>query len=108
MLRQKTLDLLKEYSDIMNKAQAKKILRELAKEGSVIISSHCKKQMLKRNVSTDDILHVLMWGKISGLKKDEKYNNWKCKVEGQDFENDKLVVMATVSEKNGTIIITVF
>lgn len=92
----------------MNKDQAKEIIRKLAKYGCILITNHCRAQMRKRNVTTDDILHVLMWGDIKTVQKDAKYSNWKCEVEGKDLEDDVLTVQAAVSEDERTIIITVY
>jgi hypothetical protein len=92
----------------MDSNQAKQTLRKLAKEGCIVISRHCREQMEKRNVTTEDILHVLMWGDIQGIKKNDKHNNWQMEVEGKDLDGDKLTVQAAVSEEERTIVITVY
>ena len=92
----------------MNRDQAERILRNLAKVGCIIISNHCRAQMHKRNVTTDDLLHVLMWGNIIEIKKNDKHNNWQMEVEGKDLDGDKLTVQAAVSEEERTIVITVY
>jgi len=92
----------------MDRKQAKKILRKLAIHGCIIISNHCRAQMKKRKVTTEDILNVLIWGRIIEVEKNTKHNNWKLKVEGQDFDGDQLTVHAAVNEDERTIIITVY
>ena len=92
----------------MNSDQAKEIIRELAKQGCIIISDHCRTRMQERNVTTDDRLYVLMWGNIDKIKKNTKYNNWKLEVEGRDLNDDQLTVQATVNEDERTIVITVY
>lgn len=92
----------------MDKNQAKKILRNLSKTGSIILTKHCSKQMIRRNVTTEDILFVLMWGNIENIKKDNEYNTWKIEIKGNDLDGDKLVVQAAVNEEENTIIITVY
>lgn len=92
----------------MNRDQAKTTLRNLAKVGCVVISNHCRAQMQKRNVTTDDILHILMWGNIKKIEENTKHNNWKIEVEGQDLDDDQLTVQAAVNEDERTIVITVY
>jgi len=76
--------------------------------GNIIISKHCSAQMEKRNVTTDDILNVLIWGKIIEIEKNTQHDNWEIEVEGQDFDGDQLTVHAAANEDERTIIITVY
>lgn len=92
----------------MDSSQATKTLRELAKKGCIIISRHCREQMEKRNVTTEDILRVLMWGSIKDIKKNDEHDNWKIEVKGKDLDGDKLTVQAAVNEEKRTIVITVY
>jgi len=92
----------------MNKDQAKEILRKLAKHGHIITCNHCRTQMRERNVTTEDILYVLMWGKIKNIERDTKHINWKCEVEGKDLNDDILTVQVGVSENERAIMITVY
>ncbi len=64
--------------------------------------------MKKRNVTTEDILYVLMWGDIKEIKKNDKRNSWKIEIKGKDLDGDKLTVQAAVNEDERTIIITVY
>jgi Domain of unknown function (DUF4258) len=64
--------------------------------------------MEKRNVTTEDILHVLMWGDIKEIKKNDRHNNWQMEVEGKDLDGDKLTIQAAVIEEERTIVITVY
>jgi len=92
----------------MDRSQAKRTLRELAQKGCIIISRHCREQMKKRNVTTEDMLHVLMWGSIKEIKKNDKHDNWQMEVNGKDLDGDILTVQAAVSEEKRTIVITVY
>lgn len=92
----------------MDRNQAREKIRDLAKLGCIVTSRHCRARMRKRNVTTEDILYVLMWGDIINIEKDTEYNNWKCEVEGKDLDDDMLTVQAAVSEDNRTIIITIY
>lgn len=92
----------------MDSNQAKQTLRRLAQEGCIVISNHCREQMKKRNVTTEDILYVLLWGDIKEIKKSDITNDWKAEVKGKDLDGDPLTVQAAVSEDERTIIITVY
>lgn len=92
----------------MNKDRAKEVIREVAKYGCIVTTKHCRDQMKVRNASMEDILHVLMWGDIKTVEKDIKHNNWKCKIEGKDLEDDILTIQAAVNEDERTIVITVY
>jgi hypothetical protein len=92
----------------MNRTEAKTILRHLAKYGRLAYSDHSREQMLKRNVSTEDILFVLMWGKIESLKKDKSRQNFKCEIKGKDLDGENLTVVAAIEDDSETVVITVF
>jgi hypothetical protein len=93
----------------MDEKRAKKILSKISMHGCIIITSHCRAQMKERNVTTHDILNVLIWGNIKKFKKSTKHNNeWKIEIEGQDFDGDQLTVHAAVNEDERTVIITVY
>ena len=65
--------------------------------------------MYARDVTTEDILNVLMWGEIIELKEDTEYENWKCKVKGQDLDNEDLTFVAAIDKSENSILcITVF
>jgi citrate synthase len=95
-------------ADIMEKSEAKNILRNLAKYGKIAYSEHSIDQMISRNVTTEDILYVLMWGEIKNIKQDTVRHNWKCKVVGKTIDEEKLTVIAAIYSEIETIVITVF
>jgi citrate synthase len=92
----------------MNKNEAKNIIRNLAKYGKIAYSDHSIKQMLKRNITTEDILYVLMWGKVKNIKKDVAHQNWKCKIEGETLDEEELTIIAGICSELETVIVTVF
>ncbi len=92
----------------MDRNQAKEILKRFAIHGCIVTTKHCRDRMLDRGVTTEDILHALMWGNIKNIERDTEHNNWKCVIEGKDLENEILTVQAAVSEDERTIIITVY
>jgi hypothetical protein len=42
--------------------------------------------------TTDDFLHVLLWGKIINLEEDQETKNLKCEVQGKDLDGDDLTL----------------
>ncbi len=56
-----------------------------------------------------DVINVLETGEIKRIPEwIEEHQNWVCNVEGFDIENDKLIVVTAIIEKNWQLkIITV-
>ena len=92
----------------MTKKEAKSILRDLARYGKIAYSEHSIEQMLKRNITIEDILYVLMWGKIKSVKRDIVRQNWKCEIAGKDLDEEDLTVLAAIRSELETVVITVF
>ncbi len=95
----------------MDKKQAGKHIRNIAKTGYILTSQHCRNRMNERNVSTEDILHVLLWGIIEDIKYDydNDRQNYKCEVKGEDLDGDELIIHTAISEKeNSVLCITVY
>jgi len=93
----------------MNRTTLKTTLRNLAQNHCLILSTHCKRRMEKRNVTSEDILHVLMWGDLSEIQKQNENQEIKCKLTGKDIEGDRLTLQVAVCEKNNSVIcITVY
>ena len=92
----------------MDKIRAREIIRELAKYECIILSKHCRMRMRERNVTMDDISHVLMWGEVLNVQNIPCENCFKCEVKGKDFDDEDLTVHVSVVEEKKTIIITVY
>ena len=92
----------------MNKNQAKTLLRHFA-PGCIKLSKHCRKRMLERNVTMDDILYVLMWGDVIEIKENIECQNWECKVKGTDTDGNELFFLAALNEHERSVLcITVY
>ena len=75
--------------------------------GTVRESWHSKNDRSYRNISLDDIQHMLRntW-KLAGKPTwDDAHWNWKYKLAGEDLEDDELTVVITVNEEEVTILI---
>lgn len=65
--------------------------------------------MAQRNVTTDDMLHVLNWGRITDLLWDDDRQNYKCRIEGADIDGDELVFIAAIDTIGHEVIcVTIF
>lgn len=97
------LDIQPIQSDIMNKEQARTLLRYFA-PAMIRLTRHCRKRMRERDVSMDDILSVLNWGKITDLKWNEECQNWECTIEGKDTDGEDLIFVAAIDEEDRSVL----
>lgn len=95
----------------LSRDEAKRKIALFLKEGRVRPTSHCfRDSMPKRNVSLQDILHVLQHGEvIRDAQWDEEHGEWKYVMEGADLEGDDLRAVTVFFDAAMTlIIVTVF
>ena len=74
-------------------------------------SAHSAEDRSYRNVSHDDILHMLQgpWTLAVPPEWDEAHRNWKYKLAGRDIEGDELVLVISLNvEEQMITIITKF
>lgn len=86
-------------------------IHSILQTGRLIIRSHCRDQMLERNVDDLDIRKVLEEnGTISSQPEwDKMHQKWKYKVDGYDLVGDQLSVVVNIVEENWIVVtITVF
>jgi hypothetical protein len=72
-------------------------------------TAHSIEKMLERNVGMDDVLKVLRKGTVSADPEwDDKFENWKYRVTGQDCEGERLslIIALQPSEARITLITT--
>ena len=87
----------------MNKSQAEIYLRRYA-DSCLRLSKHCRERMEERDVTVDDILYVIYWGKIIELEENREYGNWLCTVKGFDIEGEELVFVAALNENENSVL----
>ena len=88
--------------------QVKSTLREIARLGCIKLTRHCRARMKERQVTTDDFLHLLLWGKIVNVEEDQETKNLKCEVQGKDIDGDDLTLhIAILVKENSVLCITV-
>lgn len=81
-------------------------IKEILDYGSVIFSKHVKTQMIERNYSTADVLHILRTGEILNIQ-EESTEEYKCKVHGEDLDGVLGTVIAIVIKNHKLFIVTV-
>jgi len=87
----------------MTKDEIKRCLREFAQGGYFQQSKHCRDRMLERQITTDDVLKVLLWGQVTEIEYNQEHGSWQCKVTGTDVENEPLVFIAGIYEHCYTV-----
>ncbi len=74
-------------------------------------SAHSAEDRSYRNISHDDMLHMLQgpWTLAAQPEWDEAHRNWKYKLAGRDIEGDDLVLVISLNvEEQMITIITKF
>lgn len=84
----------------MNKEQARRLVRQIAKTGWLRRTEHCRRRMQERNVTMDDMLQALLWGEVCDLKANPGRQGWECLVRGQDLEQEPLTVKVVILESD--------
>lgn len=83
-----------------------KIIRSCLIAGRVVISSHALKRMGSRGYTTEDVLCILEYGKITEIMNNRK-ERCRCRVEGRDTEGDQGSVIAELISDKKLIVVTV-
>jgi hypothetical protein len=84
--------------------QVKSILREIAQLGCVKLTKHYRARMKERQVTTDDFLHVLLWGDIVNIEEDQENKNLKCEVQGKDLDGEDLTLHIALLENESSVL----
>jgi hypothetical protein len=82
----------------------------LAENDRIGRTTHVRDQMLRRNVTIDDVFLVLRNGSVSPDPEwSEMFQNWKYTIRGRDGEGDKLaLIIALVPTQARITLITCF
>ncbi len=82
-------------------------VQQIVLYGTVQESWHSKKDRSYRNVSMDDIQHMLRseW-KLAGKPKwSDEHRNWTYKLEGEDLDDDELTLIIAVKDEQLQILV---
>jgi len=91
--------------------EAKAKILQILQTGEVIPTwYHAAQRMKQRDVMDDDIQEALANGEIKRPAEwDDRYNNWKYRVEGTDVEGEELTVITIIIEQDHLLrILSVF
>lgn len=95
----------------LSRDEAERKIKQILAQGIVELSYHCLKQsMTLRDVEMEDIVAVLGNGQIIREPEwEERYQNWKYRVEGLDISNDVLTAITVIFEAQMSLyIVTVY
>ena len=87
--------------------EAKSIIREIVRSGTLILSRHAKERMAERGYTLHDVVHILLHGEIVKKEYKEKTQNWSYRMQGCDLENDEGVIVVAIIKRMSAIVITV-
>ncbi len=82
--------------------------KECWRGGRVRITGHCRERMAERNVGDADITSAFETGAVDDAQWNEKFNEWRYRILGQDVEGDDLSVLVTFEGDTLISFITVF
>lgn len=89
--------------------EAQTKIRDIAKLGSIIPTYHCFCDSMDiRSYSIHDLELVLKKGTVKEHPEyDEKYRNWKYKVEGRAIDGDQAIVITVILSYRELLAITI-
>jgi hypothetical protein len=96
---------------ILTAVEAMAKIQIILQEGDIVISDHCKRvRMKERDVTYVDIITCLKKGTINRAAEwEEKYSNWKYRVEGFDKVGEELTSIVVIIDANLELfVITIF
>ncbi len=87
---------------------AHKIIRSIIESGlQVIIPGHARGRMEKRGYTTQDVLHILLNGKMTKQKFHDNSSSWRYTVSGVDLDGNDGAVVTVVISNTKLVVITV-
>lgn len=94
----------------ITKVRARDIIREIAKDSSLVfISHHARQSMVDDRITQTDVLRVLRAGfLVREPMEDLAYGNWECLVQGISAGENIAVSVAIENAEPGLNIITVY
>lgn len=93
----------------MDPAEAERILGELLSANCLRSSTHCRKRMIERGVTVDDIMHAMMTGSVTAVRRNPQTDDEVVTIQGRDIDGMKLTMEAVllVSERR-VLCVTVY
>ncbi len=91
----------------LSERELKDLLADILSSGQFIMSKHAKERRLERGYSTQDIMHIIVHGTLTGSEFDQALANWKYTFKGEDLDGDNGGVVLAVGTQYRCVIITV-
>ena len=89
----------------LSPAEAYEAIQKLLElRDSIGWTSHARRRAKERGFTADDVRRVLVHGTVSRNPEwDEKFQNWKYRVSGVDYDNEPLVLIVVLEPQLGRI-----
>lgn len=96
-------------SEQLAPADATKLIREIVRFGDVQTTGHCRKRMVERQFSFQDLLSVLLNGAVKDQPEyDEAHDQFKYRVEGSTIDGDSAVAVTVIVSTRSVLVVTIF
>ena len=83
------------------------IISIINSRGEIILSRHARERMRERRYTTDDVLHILLTGRLVEKRWDKDPGSWKYKIIGKDIDGEDGGVVTVIISKTRLVVITV-
>lgn len=83
-----------------NRNEARKLIQQICREGTIVTSRHAKEELAKDNLTTGDVLNVLRAGRILEAAEQTAQGSWTYRVHTEQL----VVIIAFESESKLKII----
>jgi hypothetical protein len=89
---------------------AERVIREIARNGQLMLSKHCRLQsMPQRNITFQDLVTVLLNGAVDRpAEYDQEHNQYKYRVAGETLDEEETVIISVILDHRSLFVVTVF
>jgi len=90
-------------------SKAIKCIREIANFGDVRTTAHCRKRMVERGFSFQDLLSILLNGEIRREPEyDPNHDQYKYRVDGNTIDGDEAVAITVIVSVHAVLVVSIF
>ena len=84
-------------------------IREIVRNGTIKLTSHCRARMLERSIDFQDLLLILSNGEIKEPPEfSPEHRHWKWKIAGPTLDGDEATAITVVLTGRAVLVITVY
>lgn len=88
----------------VDEEKLKTAIRNLARDGCLSLSTHCRERLNGRNVDVLDVLQVLTWGDLVKHEKGKRRHEHRCKMKGVGIDGESLTVVVIYREDDSHLL----